>query len=160
MRLALRHCLLTPLWMSWSSNWTKGCCNICLPASSFHGPRRPHHVKKDHPLVVDGEGNLKVSKSSGSGSCDTTSDLSFRAWTRRDLAYDFAGLRSFQFLEQWTHKCFITVLRPVPQGYTRVALSQIIAADRHMWTLAWKPRSAHWPIIPRFCNSLMPYVSY
>ena len=94
-------------------------------------------VKKDHPLLVDSEGNLKVSKSSDIGSCDTSSDLSLRAaWTRRALAYDLAGLCSFQVLEQWTHKCFITMLRPVPQGYSRVSLAQIIAADRHLWTLA------------------------
>ena len=109
-----------------------------LPAFKFISrAQESQQIKKDHPLVVDNDGNLKISKSNDLGNCDTSSELSLRAaWTRRALAYDLAGLCSFQTLEQWTHKCFITMLRPVPQGYTRVSLSQVIAADRHMWTLA------------------------
>ena len=75
-----------------------------LPAYKFISRvQEAQHVKKDRPLVVDNDGNLKVSKSSDLGSCDNSSDLS---------------------------------LRGAPQGCMRVALSQIIAADRRLWTFA------------------------
>ena len=46
-----------------------------------------------------------------------------------------AGLASFQSMEAWVHKLYVTLERPAPPGYHSVALTQIIAADRHLFTL-------------------------
>ena len=84
-------------------------------------------LKKDQQVVVDGEGNLKMASKAESATCDTHTDLALRnAWTRRSLAYDLAGLCSFQVLEEWCHKCFLALMRPVPSGYSKVTTHQLM----------------------------------
>ena len=94
-------------------------------------------AKADKTLSIDSDGNLKVtSKLEKFEHCDTGSEWTLRqAWARRSLAFDMAGLASFQSMEAWVHKLYVTLERPAPPGYHSVALTQIIAADRHLFTL-------------------------
>ena len=94
-------------------------------------------AKADKTLSIDSDGNLKVtSKLEKFEHCDTGSEWTLRqAWARRSLAFDMAGLASFQSMEAWVHKLYVALERPAPPGYHSVALTQIIAADRHLFTL-------------------------
>lgn len=95
-------------------------------------------AKTDKTLSVDSDGNLKVtSKLEKFEHCDTGSEWTLRqAWARRSLAFDLAGLATFQAMEAWVHKLYVTLERQAPPGYHSVALTQVLAADRHLFTLA------------------------
>ena len=94
--------------------------------------------KPDKTLAIDADGNLKIAaKGEDLISCDTGSELTLRqAWSRRSLAFDIAGMASYATLEGWSHKLYVVLQRPAPPGYHPIALTQIVAADRHMFTLA------------------------
>ena len=57
--------------------------------------------KHEMALTFDALGGIKMGKKAEELRCDTNGDLNLRnAWTRRNLAYDQAGLASFVVLEK------------------------------------------------------------
>ena len=90
--------------------------------------------KHDMALTFDASGGIKMSKKAEELRCDTNGDLNLRnAWTRRNLAYDQAGLASFVVLEKWTTKLMLAKLKEPPMGYRYVTTQQICECDKEMW---------------------------
>eukprot|EP00435_Cladocopium_sp_Y103_P011958 s3736_g3.t1 len=90
--------------------------------------------KHEVALTFDASGGIRMGKRAEELRCDTNGDLNLRnAWTRRNLAYDQAGLASFVVLEKWTTKLMLAKLKEPPSGYRYVTTQQICECDREMW---------------------------
>eukprot|EP00435_Cladocopium_sp_Y103_P041246 s2541_g11.t1 len=60
-----------------------------------------HQEKTEVALTFDASGSIKMGKRAEELRCDTNGDINLRnAWTRRNLAFDQAGLASFVVLEK------------------------------------------------------------
>lgn len=95
------------------------------------------NVKSEKSLSISADGNLKVSAKVETLSCEASSALTLRqAWSRRSLAFELAGLSTFTILEGWVQKLFIMMQRSPPEGYVSISLQQLLAADRHLFTVA------------------------
>ena len=89
------------------------------------------------PVTVDSEGRLKLKPKADSSTCDASSALHLRqAWTRRSLAFDLAGLATFAVLETRVQKLFSLMQRSSPEGHSQASSNQLLAADRHLFTMA------------------------
>ena len=65
---------------------------------------------------------------------DTSTDLLLKyALQRRSLAFDQCGLIEFNAFETWTTTLLSSYLRPPPEGYRRVSLEQLHAADLELF---------------------------
>eukprot|EP00435_Cladocopium_sp_Y103_P022625 s1635_g5.t1 len=90
--------------------------------------------KQEVALTFDASGGIRMGKRAEELRCDTNGDLNLRnAWTRRNLAYDQAGLASFVVLEKWTTKLMLAKLKEPPNGYRYVTTQQICDCDKEMW---------------------------
>ena len=90
--------------------------------------------KRDETLKLDTSGHLKVSKKSHIPDADVSSDLKAQqAFTRRALAYDQAGLFTFEVLESWTAQLFRAMSATPPPGYSPVTLAQVYQADKALF---------------------------
>ncbi|CAE7945511.1 unnamed protein product, partial [Symbiodinium necroappetens] len=95
------------------------------------------NVKSEKSLSITTDGNLKVNAKVESLTCEASSALTLRqAWSRRSIAFELAGLATFTILEGWVQKMFIMMQRPPPDGYVSISLQQLLAADRHLFTVA------------------------
>lgn len=93
-----------------------------------------HQEKHEVALTFDSAGNIRMGKKAEELKCDTNGDLNLRnAWTRRNLAYDQAGLASFVVLEKWTTKLMLSKLKEPPSGYRYITTQQICECDKEMW---------------------------
>ena len=99
---------------------------------------REQEASKDGPepaVSFDSSGNIKVGRKAQELSCDINGELRLRkALTRRSLAFNQAGLASFDKLEEWNNHLFNTMMREPPQGYKYVTTQQALTADREFWT--------------------------
>lgn len=69
-------------------------------------------------MTFDATGAIKLGKRAEELNCDTNGDINLRnAWTRRNLAFDQAGLAGFIVLETWTTKLMLAKLRELPAGF-------------------------------------------
>ncbi|CAE7351971.1 dnaJ [Symbiodinium sp. CCMP2592] len=69
--------------------------------------------------------------------CDTNGAYALRqAFFRRSLALDLGNLCTFEVMEEWVNSIFELTQRQVPTGYTKVSLSQIVAADKELFIRA------------------------
>ena len=92
--------------------------------------------KHEVSLTFDASGSIKMGRKAEELKCDTNGDINLRhAWTRRNLAYDQAGLASFTVLEKWTTKLMLAKLKEPPSGYRYVSTQQICDCDKEMWLL-------------------------
>ena len=92
--------------------------------------------KHEVALTFDASGSIKMGKRAEELKCDTNGDINLRhAWTRRNLAFDQAGLASFVVLEKWTTKLMLAKLREPPSGYRYVSTQQICECHKEMWML-------------------------
>eukprot|EP00435_Cladocopium_sp_Y103_P032079 s2147_g8.t1 len=90
--------------------------------------------KHELALTFDASGSIRMGKKAEDLKCDTNGDLNLRnAWTRRNLAYDQAGLASFVVLEKWTTKLVLSKLKEPPAGFRYITTQQICECDREMW---------------------------
>lgn len=90
--------------------------------------------KHEVALTFDGAGNVKMGKRAEELKCDTNGDLNLRnAWTRRNLAFDQAGLASFVVLEKWATKLMLSKLKEPPTGFRYISTQQICECDREFW---------------------------
>ncbi|OLP93607.1 hypothetical protein AK812_SmicGene24498 [Symbiodinium microadriaticum] len=95
------------------------------------------NVKSEKSLSITTDGNLKVNAKVETLTCEASSALTLRqAWSRRSIAFELAGLATFTILESWVQKMFIMMQRPPPDGYVSISLQQLLAADRHLFTVA------------------------
>ena len=58
-----------------------------------------------------------------------------QALTRKALAFDQAGLCSFDKLEQWHTQMMRATMRTPPSGHKFVSMQQVLNADRELWSL-------------------------
>ena len=90
--------------------------------------------KHEIALTFDASGGIKMGKRAEELKCDTNGDINLRnAWTRRNLAFDQAGLASFVVLEKWTTKLMLAKLKEPPSGFRYVSTQQICECDKEMW---------------------------
>lgn len=91
--------------------------------------------KKLEEQVGIARGKLVVKAKKEEVEGDVSTDLRIRhAWTRRSLAYDQAGLITFEKLELWVMKMINRMHDEPPPKYSRVTLAQCLDADRRLWT--------------------------
>ncbi|CAE7815496.1 unnamed protein product [Symbiodinium sp. CCMP2592] len=94
-------------------------------------------AKKDSSIQIDAEGNLKLGTKVPDPVCDTNGAYALRqAFFRRSLALDLGNLCTFEVMEEWVNTIFELTQRQVPTGYTKVSLSQIVAADKELFIRA------------------------
>lgn len=85
---------------------------------------------------VQGEKVDQVSRGSrDDSSADVTSDLLLmQALNRRSLAYEIAGMCTYDSMEVLTAKLMREYMRPALPQYSRVSLAQMERADRHVFS--------------------------
>jgi hypothetical protein len=65
---------------------------------------------------------------------DVSSDHRIRtAYLRRSLAFDQAGLISFDTHEGWINHLFAKMFRPVPSGFASTSIGQVMLADHELF---------------------------
>ena len=117
-------------------------------------------------LSFDSKGSIKVSSASAEKDCDTSSAHLLRvALQRRALAYDVAGIISYDVMERWHQSLFDRLHYEPPPHYAAPGLAQLIAADKALWLLVSEDTRAKIsemdPDSPRLrlCESHMHYYS-
>jgi hypothetical protein len=91
-------------------------------------------VKVDSLWKPDASGNVKVFSETSLPAAATGTDHLLRcALRRRAMAFDIAGLCSFEALELWTEVLFDELLRDPPPGHRRVTVEQLSNADASLW---------------------------
>ncbi|CAE7226871.1 unnamed protein product [Symbiodinium sp. CCMP2592] len=86
-------------------------------------------------LRFGSDGAIKVSRESAGGECDiSTAHLLRAAFQRRAMAYDIAGVATYEALDAWAQNLFDRLATPVPSSrYSPIGLEQILAADKALW---------------------------
>ncbi|CAE7525817.1 unnamed protein product [Symbiodinium sp. CCMP2592] len=86
-------------------------------------------------LRFGSDGAIKVSRESAGGECDiSTAHLLRAAFQRRAMAYDIAGVATYEALDAWAQNLFDRLSTPVPSSrYSPIGLEQILAADKALW---------------------------
>ena len=92
---------------------------------------------KDKPPVLSLEQQMvKLASSEEHISVDTSTDLQLQwALQRRGLAFDQCSLMSHSVHEVWVQQLLGQLTREAPAGFSRVSSSQVIRADRELFTL-------------------------
>ena len=92
-------------------------------------------VDREPRFRIDPSGGiLRLVEKDDGLSADVSSDLKVRfALLRRALAYDSAGLVSFDVGMRWVDYLFAALLRPPLEGYSPVTLAQLVRADQELW---------------------------
>lgn len=86
-------------------------------------------------LTFDATGNIKVTKHQAHTECSIQGDIRLRgAFTRRSLAYDLAGVATYEAVESWSQLLFDRMCLEPPPMYKHITVDQIIRADRKLWT--------------------------
>ena len=86
-------------------------------------------------LTFDSSGNIKVTKQHSLTECSIQGDIRLRgAFTRRSLAYDLAGVATFEAVEGWSQLLFDRMCLEPPPGYKHISVDQIVRADKKLWT--------------------------
>ena len=86
-------------------------------------------------LTFDASGNIKVTKHQATTECSISGDIRLRgAFTRRSLAYDLAGVATYEAVESWSQLLFDRMCLEPPPGYKHMSVDQAIRADRKLWT--------------------------
>ena len=113
-----------------------GCIHYLAPEKC---PSRHDEINVTRPeqqLTFDGQGMVKIAKRELDLRCDISGELRLRdALRRKALAFDLAGLASFERLEEWHTQMFQAMTRQPPAGYKFVTTQQVMAADRQLWAL-------------------------
>ena len=85
-------------------------------------------------LSFNAEGDIKVTKTTAKLETNISGESRLRlAFQRRALAYDLAGVASYQVQERWAQKLFDKLHEAVPAGYRQLTVDQLIAADQALW---------------------------
>ena len=88
------------------------------------------NLKLEKELSIE-HNTLKIKDKDQAIPVDTGSEfLIYQALVRRCVAYAFANLIAFDIQHKWITFLFKLLSKDVPQGYSRVTLGQILAADK------------------------------
>ena len=92
---------------------------------------------KEKPITLSLEQQMvKLTAAEEHIAVDTSTDLQLQwALQRRGLAFDQCALISFDEHEIWVQQLLGHLTREAPSGFARVTVSQVIRADREMFTL-------------------------
>ena len=92
---------------------------------------------KEKPIMLSLEQQMvKLASADENITADTSTDLHLQwALQRRGLAFDQCTLLSYEEHEVWVQQLLGHLTRDAPAGFARVSTSQIIRADREMFTL-------------------------
>ena len=96
-----------------------------------------HGHKKVQDLVIDEQGvRLQQSRPDLRVDLHAGSELDYMfAFIRRALAFDSCDLIGFVVHRRYIDRLFGEPRKPAVQGYSRTSISQLIEADRTLWTL-------------------------
>ena len=87
-------------------------------------------------ITTTKDGALKIAAKEEEMEADISSEWKIRmALQRRALAFDQSSLADFVTMEKWTNKLFAAIARPPLEGYARISMSQVLAADRELFCL-------------------------
>lgn len=90
--------------------------------------------KTDQNLTMDSSGSIRFSKKPKLDDISISGEHQLRmALQRRSLAYDLAGIATFQTLEAWSQHLFEKLNEPAPPGYKSVTIEQALSADKALW---------------------------
>jgi hypothetical protein len=91
--------------------------------------------KKVHGIVFDAYGGVKANVDGAQDPlADLSTDFKIRsAFQRRALAFDQAGLVSFEIMERWHTALYIHLMRKAPQGYANITMNQVLLADMELF---------------------------
>ena len=91
--------------------------------------------QKTKHLVTLEAGSLKTSSTNNMSDVDTSSELRvFFALQRRHLAFELVGLLSWEMCQQWLDKLMTSLLADPHSTSHAVSLTQILKADRQMFS--------------------------
>ena len=92
--------------------------------------------QKTKQLVTLEAGSLKTSSTNNMADVDTSSELRvFFALQRRHLAFELVGLLSWEVWQEWVDKLMTSLLAEPRSTSQAVSLTQILKADRQMFSL-------------------------
>ena len=97
-----------------------------LTATSGKPISKQLEVESSKVILKDRDADIEVSVQS--------SYQALEAFKRRGLALDMAGVMTFQEHDRYVQKLFAHLNRDPPAGFTRCSVSQVIAADKQVWT--------------------------
>ena len=93
---------------------------------------------KEKPITLSSleQQMVKLASADENVSVDTSTDLQLQwALQRRGLAFDQCALISYNEHEVWVQQLLGHLTREAPTGFARVSTSQVIRADREMFTI-------------------------
>lgn len=113
-------------------------CVIWIPPSKRS--KRDSEIQqsmKEKPFTLSLEQQMvKVAASEQVVSVDTSTDTQLQwALQRRGLAFDQCSLISFHEHEIWVQQLLGQLTREAPQGFNRATSSQVVGADRKLFTI-------------------------
>ena len=97
-----------------------------LTATSGKPVSKQLEVESSKVILRDKETDIEVSVQS--------SYQALEAFKRRGLALDMAGIMTFQDHDRYVQKLFAHLNREPPAGFTRCSVSQVISADKLVWS--------------------------
>ena len=111
---------------------------LCIPPSKC--TKRDAEIQnnlKEKPITLSLEQQMvKLASTDDHITADTSTDLQLQwAMQRRGLAFDQCALISHDVHETWVQQLLGQLTREAPSGFSRVSVSQIIRADRELFTL-------------------------
>ena len=107
-----------------------------LSGPDAHRRAELNNVKEQDSLKIwkaDAAGNIKLSEAESGLRCDISTELEvMNAMKRQGIAYEIANLMSFEKHELIVNLLFAGLQRDVLEGYKKLSISQLAAADREI----------------------------
>ena len=107
-----------------------------LSGPDAHRRAELNNVKEQDSLKIwkaDAAGNIKQSEAESGLRCDISTELEvMNAMKRQGIAYEIANLMSFEKHELIVNLLFTELQRDVLEGYKKLSISQLAAADREI----------------------------
>lgn len=113
------------------------CISWIPPSKCTKRDAEIQHTVKDKPVTLSLEQQLvKVTAGEQPIQADASTDLQLQwALQRRGLAFDQCTLMTYHEHEVWVQQLLGQLTREAPAGYSRVSTSQLIRADRELFTI-------------------------
>lgn len=102
---------------------------------------REHEIQnearqKTKQIVTLEQGSLKTTTANAMGDIDTSTELKlYFALLRRHLAFEMLNLLSWELCQLWLDKLMTVLISETPSNFSAVGVTQILKADREMFTL-------------------------
>jgi len=102
---------------------------------------REHEIQceakqKTKQILTWEQGALKSTVANSMGDIDTSTELKlYFAMQRRHLAFELVNLLSWELCQLWLDKLMTVLVTDAPANYSTVSVTQILKADREMFSL-------------------------